>query len=55
VPYAITITEHRALPNVVLDNLIIEGNTPAVVLVSGGATILEGKIVQEYPDRQVNG
>lgn len=43
VPYAITVAGGGGpLPNIVIDNLLVDGNTPSVVLVSGGATILEG-------------
>ncbi|KAH8810663.1 pectate lyase superfamily protein-domain-containing protein [Xylogone sp. PMI_703] len=41
VPFAITVTADIQ-PAITIDNLLIEGNTPSVVLVSGGATILEG-------------
>lgn len=42
VPYAITIAATGTKPGIVLDNLQIQGNTPSVVLVSGGKTILAG-------------
>jgi hypothetical protein len=41
VPFAIPVTRDRA-PAITLDNLRVEGNTPSVVLVSGGETILAG-------------
>ncbi|KAK4238373.1 glucan 1,3-beta-glucosidase [Achaetomium macrosporum] len=41
VPFAIPVTRDKP-PAITLDNLLIEGNTPSVVLVSGGETILEG-------------
>lgn len=41
VPYAITVGP-TLQPAILLDNLLIDGNTPSVVLVSGGETILPG-------------
>jgi hypothetical protein len=41
VPFAIPV-DSKIQPAITLDNLLIDGNTPSVVLVSGGATILEG-------------
>jgi hypothetical protein len=41
VPFAIPVARDRA-PAITLDNLRVEGNTPSVVLVSGGETILPG-------------
>ncbi|KAK3307184.1 pectate lyase superfamily protein-domain-containing protein [Chaetomium strumarium] len=43
VPFAIPVARDiDKRPAITLDNLRIEGNTPSVVLVSGGETILEG-------------
>lgn len=43
VPYAITVvSDVTKRPAITIDNLFIEGNTPSVVLVSGGETILPG-------------
>ncbi|KAH8671422.1 pectate lyase superfamily protein-domain-containing protein [Xylariales sp. PMI_506] len=43
VPYAITLSRNGpAVPNIVIDNLLIDGNTLSVVLYSGGETLLPG-------------
>lgn len=41
VPFAITTHAGVTPPNIVLDNLLVE-QSESVVLVSGGATVLEG-------------
>lgn len=41
VPYAIPVSRDKR-PAITLDNVLIEGNTPSVVLISGGETILAG-------------
>lgn len=42
-PFAITVAGAGGpRPNIVIDNLLIEGNTPSVVLVDGGETLLPG-------------
>lgn len=48
VPYAITLgSKDGAQPNIVLDNLLVE-NSAAVVLISGGETILPGSGGAQY-------
>ncbi|KAI0196341.1 pectate lyase superfamily protein-domain-containing protein [Astrocystis sublimbata] len=41
VPFAITVGP-TIQPAITIDNLLVDGNTPSIVLVSGGATILPG-------------
>ena len=55
VPYAITIAESNGeQPNIVLDNLLVE-NSQSVVLISGGATVLEGSSGPLYFNSWANG
>ncbi|KUJ14026.1 pectin lyase-like protein [Mollisia scopiformis] len=55
VPYAITIASLGSeQPNIVLDNLLVE-NSASVVLISGGATILEGSSGPLYFNSWANG
>ncbi|KAI0103923.1 pectate lyase superfamily protein-domain-containing protein [Nemania sp. FL0031] len=55
VPYAITVTSlGDEQPNIVLDNLLVE-NSASVVLVSGGATIVEGSSGPLYFNSWANG
>ena len=55
VPYAITIANLGSeQPNIVLDNLLVE-NSAAVVLISGGATILAGSSGPLYFNSWANG
>ncbi|KAM7220344.1 hypothetical protein V8F06_004310 [Rhypophila decipiens] len=43
VPYAITVNSNAAQrPAITIENLVVEGNTPSIVLVDGGETILAG-------------
>lgn len=42
VPYAIPLRNGGPMPNIVLDNLLVE-NSASVVLISGGETIFPGE------------
>jgi hypothetical protein len=55
VPYAITIADLGSeQPNIVLDNLLVE-NSASVVLISGGATLLDGSSGPLYFNSWANG
>lgn len=47
VPYAITVSAEGTRPNLILDNLLVEGSA-SVVLVDGGETIFPGSSGQIY-------